>query len=156
MTNMRQQLVCEATFASVMRTWDLGRFIRLGAGEEKNGGRNRSSLLADAFEAFIGALYLSNGMEAVDKILEPTFKSLIIHPEATGIVDYKTRLQEYAQSDVRKSVTYKVLSESGPSNSPTFEIGVYLDNIMLGKGEGPNKKQAEQAAAKQALDLLVK
>ncbi|MBQ9037558.1 MAG: ribonuclease III [Erysipelotrichaceae bacterium] len=156
MTTMRAQMVCEKSFAMIMRELKLTQFIRLGVGEEKNGGRNKDSIIADAFEAFVGALYLTKGMEAVNKILDPVFEPLLNHPELTGIVDYKTKLQEYAQSDIRKSVKYVMLSEKGPSNNPVFEMGVYLDDILLGKGTASNKKQAEQNAAKEALKILVK
>ena len=156
MTTMRAQMVCEKSFAMIMRELKLTQFIRLGVGEEKNGGRNKDSIIADAFEAFVGALYLTKGMEAVNRILDPVFEPLLNHPELTGIVDYKTKLQEYAQSDIRKSVKYVMLSEKGPSNNPVFEMGVYLDDILLGKGTASSKKQAEQNAAKEALKILVK
>ncbi len=156
MTNLRQKTVCEATFANLMRELELGQFLKLGVGEEKDGGRDKDSILADAFEAFVGALYLSSGMEAVNKIVEPVLAPLIKHPEETGIVDYKSQLQEYVQADIRKALSYRLLSSKGPANSPEFEIGVYLDDIMLGKGKGSSKKQAEQNAAKEALAILVK
>ena len=156
MTTLRKQTVCEQTFAEVMRKLDLGQFLKLGVGEEKNGGRQRNSILADAFEAFVGALYCVGGMEYVDKVLGNVFDNYLIHPESTGIEDYKTELQEYAQSDIRKSVNYELLSEQGPSNNPVFEVGVYLDGILLGKGVAGSKKQAEQNAAKEALKILVK
>ena len=139
-----------------MRQLDLPQFLKLGAGEEKNGGRNRDSILADGFEAFVGALYLSAGMNAVDTVLDPVFSEYLKHPEETGITDYKTKLQEYVQSDIRKAVTYKLIKETGPSNSPVFTMGVYLDDILLGSGKGSSKKSAEQMAAREALDKMVK
>lgn len=156
MTTTRAQMVCEKSFAMIMRELELTPYLKLGVGEEKNGGRNRDSILADAFEAFVGALYLVCGMKAVNQVLDPVFEPLLHNPELTGIVDYKTRLQEYAQSDIRKSVRYVLLSEKGPSNNPEFEMGVYLDDIMLGKGVANSKKQAEQKAAMEALKILVK
>ena len=114
-----------------------------------------NSLLADIFESFIGALYLSNGYDDVKKILENTI-DIVDHPELTGVVDYKTRLQEYVQSDSRKVLQYTLLRETGPSNEPQFEIGVYLDNVLLGTGIEHTKKKAEQLAAKEALGKLVK
>jgi ribonuclease-3 len=156
MSKMRAAAVCEPTFAGFMRQLGLNRFLRLGAGEEKNGGRDRDSILADAFEAFIGALYLSNGMADVDKVLEPLIPPLLIHPEQTGIEDYKTELQEFAQADVRRSVKYVVLKEQVVDNEPAFSVGVYLDDVLLGRGVGHNKKQAEQNAARDALSKLVK
>ncbi|MBR0137061.1 MAG: ribonuclease III [Erysipelotrichaceae bacterium] len=156
MSSMRQQLVCEDALASLMRQLGLGEFMLLGAGEEKSGGRNRNSLLADGFEAFIGALYLDTGMKSVDKILNEVMLPMIRHPEEAAFTDYKTPLQEYVQSDIRGNLNYRLLSEKGPTNDPVFEIGVFLDGVLLGKGIGSSKKRAEQQAAKQALEKLVK
>ncbi len=156
MTTLRQKIVCEATFAQVMRTMGLNNFIKLGVGEEKTGGRNRDSILADCFEAFVGALYLTNGIRVIDKIFDPVFKPLLQHPEETGIADYKTKLQELVQSDVRKAVSYKLIKETGPANNKKFTMGVFLEDILLGTGVGNSKKQAEQAAAQKALEKMVK
>ncbi len=156
MSKYRARIVCEKSFAHLMREMDLGKYIRLGVGEEKSGGRDRDSILADTFEAFIGALYLVAGMQETDKILQKYVKPLTDNPESIEIGDYKTRLQEYVQSDIRKAVVYKVISESGPSNNPLFEIGAYLDEVLLGKGNGHSKKEAEQMAAREALRILVK
>jgi len=155
MTTMRQQLVCEKAFADFLRKLDLAKFIKLGVGEEKAGARNRNSLLADIFEAFIAAIYLDCGYEAVDIVLSRTI-DIVDHPELTGIVDYKTQLQEYVQSDSRRVLKYIVLQEEGPANEPTFTMGVYLDEVLLGKGTEHSKKKAEQLAAKEALGKLVK
>lgn len=156
MSKYRARIVCEKSFAQLMRQMKLNQFIRLGAGEEKSGGRDRDSILADTFEAFIGALYLAAGMDEVNKILEKYVKPLTDNPESLEMSDYKTRLQEYVQSDIRKAVTYKLLKENGPSNNPLFEIGAYLDEVLLGKGSGHSKKEAEQMAAREALRILVK
>lgn len=155
MTTMRAQLVCEKSLADFMRKLNLAQYIRLGSGEEKAGARNRNSLLADIFESFIGAIYLNCGMEAVNKILSDTI-DIVDHPELTGVVDYKTKLQEYVQADSRKVLHYVLLSETGPANDPTFEIAVYLDDVLMGTGIEHSKKKAEQLAAKQALGKLVK
>lgn len=156
MSKYRAAIVCEKSFASLMRKMHLGKYIRLGVGEEKNGGRDRDSILADTFEAFIGALYLCSGMKNVDRILKEYVKPIIDNLEELEITDYKTRLQEYVQSDIRKAIVYKLLSESGPSNNPLFEIGAYLDEVLLGRGSGHSKKEAEQRAAREALRILVK
>ncbi|MGI6608198.1 MAG: ribonuclease III [Erysipelotrichaceae bacterium] len=155
MTTMRAQLVCEKSLAGFLRKLDLAKYIKIGVGEEKSGARDRNSLLADVFEAFIGAVYLNGGMSDVDKILKNTI-DVIGHPEFSDIRDYKSKLQEYVQSDTRAVLKYELLSESGPSNNPLFEIGVYLDEVLLGKGIGKTKKKAEQSAAEQALGKLVK
>ena len=156
MSKYRAAIVCEKSFASLMRKMKLGQYIRLGVGEEKNGGRDRDSILADTFEAFIGALYLTAGMKKVDRILKEYVMPIIDNLEELEITDYKTRLQEYVQSDIRKAIVYKLLNESGPSNNPVFEIGAYLDEVLLGRGSGHSKKEAEQMAAREALRILVK
>ena len=156
MSKMRANAVCEKSFAGFMRDMDLPQYLKLGVGEEKSGGRDRDSILADAFEAFVGALYLSCGIDAVDKILDPVVTPTLEKRQKLETMDYKTQLQEYVQADIRKAVQYTLLSESGPSNNPVFEMGVYMDGILLGKGTGHNKKQAEQNAAKEALNKLVK
>lgn len=155
MTTQRQQLVCEKALADFLRKLDLAKFIRLGVGEEKAGARNRNSLLADVFEAFLAAVYLDAGYAAVDKILAKTI-DIVDHPELTGVVDYKTQLQEYVQADSRRVLKYVLLQEQGPANEPTFTMGVYLDDVLLGKGVEHSKKKAEQLAAKEALGKMVK
>ncbi len=156
MTTYRAALVCEEALASYGRKLELPQFFKLGLGEEKTGGRNRDSIIADMFEAFLGALYLDCGFEAVNIILNSVinFKVDFDHFEPI-VMDYKTKLQEYVQSDIRKTVSYEVLSVTGPSNNPIFDIAVMLDGIMLGKGRGKSKKKAEQQAAKDAFDKLV-
>ncbi len=155
MTAMRAQLVCEKSLANFMRKLDIAKYIKMGVGEEKSGARNRNSLLADIFEAFIGAVYLNGGGKAINAILENTIE-IVIDPDFSEINDHKSRLQEYVQSDTRAVLKYELLSETGPSNSPIFEMGVYLDEVLLGKGTGKTKKKAEQSAAKEALGKLVK
>jgi ribonuclease III len=156
MTSLRSRLVNEKTLASITRRCDLFNFLRLGVGEEKTGGRNRDSLLADVFEAFVAALYLQKDRGNVKRFLDP-----LIIPEFKAMLkqehdDYKTRLQEYVQSDTRKTVVYEVVKSVGPSNAPTFEVVVKLDELILGKGKGSSKKQAEQNAAKDAFSKLVR
>ncbi len=156
MTTMRAQLVCEKTLAQAARSLQLDECLCLGQGEEKTGGRQRDSLVSDAFEAFLGALYLDGGFPQVIPILEMAIRPRIVHPEKIDVIDYKTHLQEYVQADSRKALVYKVISTTGPSNNPYFEIGVYLDDICLGTGCGTSKKRAEQQAAAQALKVMAK
>ena len=153
MTTMRSQLVCEKSLASFLRQMDLAKYIRLGAGEKKNNGRQRESLLADVFEALMGAIYVDLGFESVSKVLDRVI-TIIDIPEKTGVIDYKTNLQELVQSDSRKVLKYKVLNETGTSNNPMFEIGVYLDDVLMGVGKEHSKKKAEQLAAKEAMEKL--
>ena len=157
MTRLRAELVCEKALAIYARELDLGRFLMLGAGEEKTGGRNKDAILADMFEAFLGALFLDQGMDAVSNILDEVITPRLDNPDDIGInSDYKTKLQEYVQADSKRTVHYEVIHTSGPSNQPTFEINVMLDELTLGRGIGSSKKTAEQEAAKDALKKLVK
>lgn len=156
MTTLRAQLVCEEALAEYNRQLGLGKYLMLGAGEEKNGGRERDSLLADMFEALLGALYLDQGMYAVDIILEQVLTPAITSPKSERVTDYKTKLQEFIQSDTRQTVHYEVIHMQGPSNKPEFEVNVLLEDIILGNGKGSSKKKAEQAAAKAAFEKMVK
>ena len=156
MTTLRAQLVCEEALAQYTRTFKLNQYLLLGAGEEKMGGRERDSILADMFEAFLGAIYLDCGFDAIRILLEEVITPTINQPKSEKVIDYKTKLQEYIQSDVRKTVHYEVINMSGPSNKPQFEVVVLLENIVLGHGIGFSKKKAEQMAAKDAFEKMVK
>ncbi len=156
MTTLRSQLVCETSLAKYARELKLAQFLKLGIGEEKTGGRDRNSILADMFEALLGAVYLTTSMSEIDKILDEVISPYLVNPLNAIIIDYKTKLQEYVQADLRKSVNYEVVSASGPSNKPTFEMCVKMDEIILGIGCGSSKKAAEQMAAKNAFDKLAK
>ena len=157
MTTLRAQLVCETALANYARALHLNDYLLLGSGEEKQGGREKNAIIADMFEALLGALYLNNGMDAVDIILNKCITPQLSHPnEINTISDYKTKLQEYVQSDTRKTVYYEVVSTTGPSNAPVFEVVVKMDDITLGRGKGNSKKKAEQAAAKDAFNKMVK
>lgn len=156
MTTLRAQLVCEEALAEYNRSLGLGQFLRLGCGEEKTGGRNRDSVLADMFEALLGAIFIDSGMESVEVILEEVITPAINQPKNEKVIDYKTKLQEFIQSDSRKTVHYEVVHVQGPSNKPSFEVNVLLDDIVLGTGIGNSKKRAEQGAAKDAFEKMVK
>lgn len=156
MTTLRAQLVCEEALAQYNRSLKLNQFLLLGVGEEKTGGRDRDSILADMFEAFLGAIYLDSGIEAIDQLLEEVITPTINQPKSERVIDYKTKLQEFIQSDTRKTVHYEVVNMSGPSNKPEFEVVVMLDEITLGRGIGFSKKKAEQMAAKDAFEKMVK
>lgn len=156
MTRFRSQLVREEALANYSRELHWHEFIMLGIGEEKSGGRNRDSILADMFEALLGAIYIDCGYQAVAKILDEVLLPQAMSPDDSLVVDYKTKLQEYIQADTRNTVNYRVVHTSGPSNNPTFKVEVVLDDIVLGVGEGHSKKKAEQAAAQNAFEKLVK
>lgn len=150
MTTLRAQLVCEKSLANYAREIDLGNCLFLGVGEERNSGRNRDSILANCFEAFLGAIYLEVGFEVVDKLLNDIIAPKVDLPKTELVVDYKTMLQEYIQSDTRQTVKYEVVQTEGPSNAPVFHVVVKLENIILGTGVGTSKKRAEQKAAQDA------
>lgn len=155
MTTLRAQLVCEEALAEYNRILGLGQFLRLGCGEEKTGGRDRDSVLADMFEALLGAIFIDAGMAGVDTLLEEVITPAISQPKNEKVIDYKTKLQEYIQSDSRKTVHYEVVHVQGPSNKPSFEVNVMLDEITLGTGVGNSKKRAEQNAARDAFEKMV-
>ena len=117
MTTLRAQLVCEEALAQYTRTFKLNQYLLLGAGEEKMGGRERDSILADMFEAFLGAIYLDCGFDAIRILLEEVITPTINQPKSEKVIDYKTKLQEYIQSDVRKTVHYEVINMSGLATS---------------------------------------
>lgn len=156
MTLYRAKLVCEEALASYSLELGLNDYLKLGMGEEKHGGRTRPSIIADLFESFIGALYLDTGMKGVNAILDRVLSSIFESLEDLSITDYKTKLQEFIQSDSRKAVSYEVVSVEGPSNAPEFEVVVKLDQLIFGRGKGMSKKKAEQTAAKDAFEKLVK
>lgn len=157
MSRLRSQLVCEKALALYGRKLKLNRFLMLGSGEEKTGGRNKDAIIADMFEAFLGALYLDQGMQAVENILNEVFDPYLEQPETVSLVtDYKTKLQEYVQADDKRTVKYRLVSESGPANAPTFVMNVVVDDLILGTGRGSSKKEAEQDAARDAFDKMVK
>lgn len=156
MTTLRAQLVCEEALAQYNRTLGLGKYLMLGVGEEKTGGRYRDSILADMFEAVLGAIYLDQGMRAINIILESVLTPAISEPKSEKLIDYKTKLQEYIQSDTRKTVHYETIKVSGPSNKPIFDVVVKLEDIVMGEGSGNSKKRAEQMAARDAFEKMAK
>lgn len=157
MTTLRAQLVCEKALSMYAKELKLNEFLLLGMGEEKSGGRNSDSIVSDMFEAFLGALYLDQGMKPIDNILSEVLLPRLYNPNTGELqIDYKTKLQEYVQSDIRKNVNYELISNSGPSNNPIFVMQVVLDGIVLGVGKGNSKKRAEQEAAKNAFEKMVK
>ncbi|MBO4667189.1 MAG: ribonuclease III [Bacilli bacterium] len=155
MSKMRAIYVCAEANNNYAIKLGLDKLLLLGKGEEEQGGRTRVNVLADLFEAFLGALYLDSGLEEVRRVLDMT-----VYPSIQGhklyIQDYKSHLQELFQAESRKSVTYVVENETGPSHDKTFTVGVYFDGVKYGTGTGKSKKEAEQAAAKVALEKLAK
>lgn len=150
------RLVSSASVYTAARRLKLGTHLRLGPGEEKTGGREKKRLLADAYEAVLGAIYLDGGLPAATAflertLLEPTLKG---QPEGLERPDHKSALQEWLQQRGLVTVEYRVRSESGPEHQKTFEVEVWHSGRKLSASEGHSKKEAEQAAARMALDSL--
>ena len=155
LTKVRSRLTNAGTLARVARRLDLGRFLLLGRGEAREGGRDRDSLLADALEAVLGALWLDGGAAAVRKVFAAWFADEIEVALAAGSDDNpKGDLQERLQREGREPPRYEVVEESGPSHELLFRVEVFRGTESLGKGEGSTKRQAEMNAARQALDRL--
>ncbi|HOP68773.1 MAG: ribonuclease III [Dethiobacteria bacterium] len=157
LTKLRSDLVCEASLARLAYSLDLGRYLRLGKGEMAGGGSSRPSLLADAVEALIGALYLDLGLEkcryCVLALFQPIFQEL---KEGTLRRDYKTLVQEYAQARFSSTPEYRIVRESGPDHDKIFEAEILIQKQPAGRGIGRSKKDAEQAAAREAWFKLVR
>ncbi len=153
LTKLRAHLVCEASLFEYAKKIRLGDFLQLGKGEELSGGRERPSLLADAFESVLGAYYLDQGFAKTQEFLLGLMQREIDFICTHGICsDYKTRLQEYLQRDGDVDIAYKLVGSSGPEHSKVFSSEVLLQGEVIGKGEGRSKKDAEQHAAKNALE----
>lgn len=154
LTKIRARVVCENALVDVAARIDLGSYLLLGRGEEKSGGRQRKSILADAVEAIIGAIYLDQGIQSArDFILRHLEET--IHQTAEGeFRDFKSRLQEIVQARCSSNVYYETLEESGPLHAKIFEVGVYYENHLLARGSGRSKKEAEQHAAEKVLQDL--
>jgi ribonuclease-3 len=155
MTRLRAELVCEKSLAGLARALDLGSCLMLGRGEEKGGGRNRPSILADAVEAILAAIYLDGGLAPVVQLI-----SMHITPRADRLelenTDHKTALQEIVQVKAGQTLSYHVTDERGPDHMKSFSVEVRLNGVYLGDGAGKSKKEAEQLAAKSALAELSK
>lgn len=149
LTRKRASLVCEQALFGFAKQIQLGKYLRLGKGEERSGGRQRPSILSDAFEAVIAAIYLDGGLEAARAFILP----FVTEGKPAG-EDYKTRLQEVVQQNPEERLRYVVAGESGPDHDKHFVVEVHLNSNCIGRGEGHSKKIAEQQAARQALELM--
>ncbi|MBI5582802.1 MAG: ribonuclease III [Deltaproteobacteria bacterium] len=156
LSRMRAGLVNESQFRKLAEKLGLGKCLRLGRGEEKSGGREKGSLLADAFEALLGAIYLEAGYEAAFRVTE-TLLTPVLRSSRAGLLrgfDFKTELQEYCQGRYKKTPDYEVLKEEGPDHRKLFYVKVRLAGLDIGQGQGRSKKAAEQEAARAALGQL--
>ena len=156
LTKLRANIVCEESLSEVSKKIELGTHMLLGKGEEATGGRERVSILADAVEAVIAAIYLDGGIEnarkfvltQMDEIIQDSIKGRIFR-------DYKTHLQEVIQSQGETNIIYDLVEEIGPDHNKKFVMQVKLNDEVLGTGEGKSKKEAEQVAARKALDSIL-
>lgn len=155
LTKIRASIVSEGSLAEIARSIQLGEFLYLGKGETNTGGRNRDSILADAVEAIIGAVYLEGGLKQVRDFILDLFAPIMKKSfEGRGFQDYKTNLQEVLQKDSDKEITYRVVDERGPDHAKRFIVEVCHHGKAIGRGRGKSKKEAEQKAAKEALDKI--
>jgi len=155
LTRIRAALVCEQSLHEVAQKLELGRYLKLGRGEEAGGGRQRPSILADATEAVFAAVYLDGGIEAASRLIH----RCLLDAEREEAVeerrrDYKTELQELVQRQADQVLTYRMAGEQGPDHDKTFTAEVLLNDRLVGVGEGHSKKEAEQSAAASALENL--
>ncbi|MBM6918646.1 ribonuclease III [Intestinimonas butyriciproducens] len=155
LTKLRASIVCEKSLYEYAQRLNLGEHLLLGHGEESGGGRKRPSVLADAVEAMLAAIYLDGGMEAAKGFILDYIKekaetvSHTRHP-----LDYKTALQEIVQKNREETLTYRLKGESGPDHDKRFLIELLINSNVIAQGEGRSKKEAEQEAARQALELM--
>ena len=153
LTRIRAALVCEQSLYEVARQLDLGRYLKLGRGEEAGGGRTRTSILADATEAVFAAVYLDGGIAASSALIHRCLLDAEREEEVEERRrDYKTALQERVQRQVDQVLTYRMVGEQGPDHAKTFSAEVLLNGSPIGSGSGHSKKEAEQAAARRALE----
>ena len=153
LTRMRADMVCETALAQVAQRIGLGQHLLLGKGEEQGGGRNRSSILADAVESVIAACFLDGGMEAAVQFVQ---KFILVNVPVTKLhnTDYKTALQELIQQKKNQVLSYALVGESGPDHDKQFLVELSLNGKVVGTGHGSSKKRAEQDAARAAMEKL--
>ena len=156
LSRIRANMVNETQLAEIARSIDLGSYLLLGKGELQNNGRDKSSLLANAFEAVMAAVFLDNGLDAAVTVIQRHFKDLVASAPTAAIgQDYKSRLQEAVQSTIREIPQYRVIDESGPDHDKVFTVSMSVGKIET-QGTGKSKKSAEQDAARCGLELLEK
>lgn len=155
LTNLRSALVRAKTLSVLAKKLHLGEYLLMSRGEEKSGGRENESLLADTFEAVLGAVFLDSGLKTANAILSQyLFPKISELERQESIFDYKSKLQELTQQQTKVSPTYKVIGESGPDHDKIFKVAVMLGTKSLSEGTGKSKQEAEQSAAKLALQAL--
>ena len=156
LTCMRKSVVYAPALAKYARSIGLGEYLLLGVGEMRNGGRNKENILADAFEAVLAALYIDSGnnLEIVSRFLLPLVEADLKAYESNGTGDYKTDLQQFIQQTDGDHLEYVIVGEEGPDHMKTFAVEARLNSNVIGRGKGRSRRKAEQAAAKDALELF--
>jgi ribonuclease III len=154
LSKLKSQLVSREALARHARDLDLGTALRIGVGEDRSGGRSKSSLLADSMEAVFGGLYLDGGLEVARKAILPMLETAYQQKARETVVDAKTQLQEFSQALGWDLPEYRLTGASGPDHSKTFVVECWVAGELAGQGEGPSKKMAEQRAAADALEKL--
>ena len=154
LTRLRAALVCENSLFTFAQKIGLGQYLLLGKGEEQSGGAGRPSILSDAFEALLAAIYLDGGLAKTRDFLLPFVVEALRDGDLQEARDYKTQLQEIVQQNPGESLSYALVGESGPDHDKRFEVQVLLNSNVLGKGIDRSKKRAEQMAAREALRLM--
>ena len=154
LTRLRAMMVCEKSLHGFAQSISLGKFLRLGHGEENTNGRERPSILADAFEAVVAAIYIDGGLEAAKRFITRFADEFFSSRIGSGVQDYKTALQEIVQKNPGERLEYVLAGEAGPDHSKEFTVEVHLNSNVIGTGRGASKKEAEQMAAKEALALM--
>lgn len=155
MTKLRASYVCENALYEYSKGLELSNYIKVGHGEEIDGGRYKKVILADIFEALMGAIYLDLGFKTVKRVIDDIVIPYIEDPNVLFFNDYKSVLQEFVQTQ-QKSLEYNLIDEQGPAHNKVFTTVVKIDDIVYGKGSAGSKKESEQEAAKDALEKLVK
>jgi ribonuclease-3 len=154
LTRLRAMMVCEKSLYEFAQQLGIGSYLRLGRGEENTGGRERSSILADAFEAVIAAIYIDGGLESARKYVTGFADRFFSSRIKSNLKDYKTALQEIVQKNRGERLEYVLTDENGPDHDKEFVVEVHLNSNIIGEGRGGSKKEAEQMAAKEALSLM--
>ena len=153
MTKVRASYVCENALYEYATNLGLNKYIKVGHGEEKEGGKYKKAIVADIFEALMGAIYIDLGYATARRTVLNIIVPYIENPDITFFSDYKSALQEYVQTE-QKSLFYELVEESGPAHDRTFKVEVKIDGISYGTGVGGSKKEAEQEAAREAINKL--
>lgn len=154
LTKLRASLVCEKSLYEFAKSINLGKFLKLSKGERNNGGAERPSILSDAFEALIAAIYIDGGIQPASMHILSFVIPAIKNQKRKRVKDYKTTLQEIVQQNPGEKLEYVLVGESGPDHNKHFVVEVHLNSNVIGKGGGRSKKEAEQQAAREALELM--